>query len=65
MCIIPLSIVIAFSSLEVNAVTKAGQFIVELTSGKIAFVTSYLILFIKSLLSFSIKKTGILFMVFY
>ena len=57
----PLSIETAVSSLADNAVTRAGQANLELTSGNIAEGTWFLIFSIKSILSFSIKKTGILF----
>ena len=61
MCIIPLSIETAVSNLDDNAVTKAGQDILEFVSGKIAAGTWFLIFSIKSTFSFSIKNTGVLF----
>ena len=57
MCITPLSIVTAFSNLEDRAVIRAGQFSLELFSGKIALGSFFLILFINSISDFSIKKT--------
>ena len=61
MCIIPLSIETAVSSLEDSAVTKAGQAKFEFSSGNNALGTWFLIFSIKSILFFSIKKTGVLF----
>ena len=58
MCIMPLSIETAVSNLADNAVTRAGQDNFESTSGNIAEGTWFLIFSIKSILSFSIKKTG-------
>ena len=62
MCIIPLSIETAILSLAAKAVTRAGQANLELISGKSAEGTCPLIFSIKSTFSFSIKKTGILFL---
>ena len=61
MCIIPLSMETAVSNLEANAVTKAGQDKLDLTSGNKAVGTWFLIFSISSSLLFSIKKTGVLF----
>ena len=61
MCITPLSIEIAFSSLEDKAVTSVGEAKFEWCSGNNALGIFDLILFIISELFFSIKKTGILF----
>ena len=61
-CIIPLSIDIAFSSLVDKAVTRAGDDIFDLSSGNKAVEISDLILLIKSVLFFSIKKTGTFFL---
>ena len=60
-CIIPLSIDTAIFNLDAKAVTNAGHENFEFISGKIADGTWLLIFSIKSILSFSIKKTGILF----
>ena len=60
-CIIPLSIETAVFNLDAKAVTKAGQDSLEFNSGNIAAGTWFLIFSINSILSFSIKKTGIFF----
>ena len=57
-CIIPLSIDIAFSSLEANAVTRAGDANSDACSGKKAFGIIDLILLMISLFDFSTKKIG-------
>ena len=61
MCIIPLSIEIALSSLDESAVTSGGPDSWESNSGNIALLISLFILWINSKLFFSIKKTGFLF----
>ena len=61
-CIIPLSIDTAVFNLEAKAVTKAGHDNSELSSGNNAEGTWFLIFSINSILFFSIKKTGILFL---
>ena len=61
MCITPLSIDIALDRRVDKAVTRGGPDKVEFVSGNKAFSTLSLILFINSLLFFSIKKTGCLF----
>ena len=58
-CIIPLSIDIAFSSLEDKAVTRAGPDNLDSCSGNNAWGISNLILLEIPLLSFSKKKTGV------
>ena len=60
-CIIPLSIDTAVFNLDASAVTNAGQASLEFCSGNIAEGTWFLIFSINSILSFSIKKTGIFF----
>ena len=59
---IPLSIETAVFNLEAKAVTKAGQANLEANSGNIAEGTWFLIFSIKLVFSFSIKKTGTLFL---
>jgi len=61
MCIIPLSIEIAKSSLLAKQVINAGEDKFVSCSGKSEFGTNNLILFFNSLFFFSIKKTGVLF----
>ena len=60
-CLTPLSIDTAIFNLEARAVTKAGQDKFEFSSGNIADGTWFFIFSIKSILFFSIKKTGSLF----
>ena len=62
-CIIPLSIVIASSSLEERAVTNAGQDMFEWCSGKRALGSFDLIISFNAVSFFSIKKTGTLFFI--
>jgi len=64
MCIIPLSIEIAKSSLLPKQVTNVGDDNLLSCSGNIALGINSLILFFSSLFFFSIKKTGILFLSF-
>ena len=63
MCITPLSIETAWSNLQDSAVTKAGQESSEFVSGNKAFGTWFLIFSIMCSWFFSIKKTGILFLI--
>ena len=62
MCIIPLSIDIALSSLDDKAVISAGQASLDFSSGNNAEGTWFFIFSINSILFFSIKNTGILFL---
>ena len=61
MCIIPLSIEIAFSNRFERAVTSGGPDKLDSNSGISTFLISLVILLIKSKLFLSIKKTGFLF----
>ena len=61
MCITPLSIDTAWSNLDDNAVTKAGQDNSDVDSGNKAPGTWFLIFSIMCSWFFSIKKTGIFF----
>ena len=61
MCIIPLSIEIAFSNLVDKALTSGGPDKVVSNSGNKTLFSLFLILSINSIFSFSIKKTGVLF----
>ena len=62
-CITPLSIVIAWSNLAAKAVTKAGHDNFDFNSGNRAFGTWSLIFSIICSWFFSIKKTGVLFLI--
>ena len=63
MCITPLSIEIAWSNLEVKAVTSAGHDNFDCVSGNKAPLTWFFIFSIICSWFFSIKKTGILFFI--
>ena len=62
-CMTPLSIVTAWSNLDANAVTKAGHDRSDFNSGNKAAGTWFLIFSIICSWFFSIKKTGILFLI--
>ena len=61
MCITPLSIEIAFSKRSAKAVTKAGEEILELISGKRALGIFDLISSINAILFFSMKNKDFIF----